>query len=198
VNSFRRFASPSWRFPSRGGIVVGGLGVDPGFAARCFDLFPERRAGFQVVHKELRSSERRFTVGRRRYHEDNVFSRHDTPVSMNNGDAQQGPTADSLCDVSFDLGFGHAGIMLECKRGYWLVVLGASADSGKRHNRADVSATARQLRHFRGGVERLALQAYGRFHALNVARSHKRGYPPVMGGKNAISPAPLIAASGCT
>jgi hypothetical protein len=42
------------------------------------------------------------------------------------------------------------------------------------------------------------LQAYGRFHALNVARSHKRGYPPVMGGKNAISPAPLIAVSGRT
>jgi hypothetical protein len=198
VNSFRRFASPSWRFPSRGGIIIGSLSVDPGFAARCFDLFPERRAGFQVVHKELRSSERRFTVSRRSHHEDYVFSRHDTPVSMNNGHAQQGPTVSSLCNVSFDLGFRHAGIMLERKRGYRLVALGASADSGKRRNRADVSSAAGQLRHFRGGVERLALQAYGRFHALNVARSHKRGYPPVMGGKNAISPAPLIAVSGRT
>src|SRR5690348_18117544 len=51
-------------------------------------LFPyttlfRSRAGFQVVHKELRSSERRFTVGRRSHHEDYVFSRHDMPVSMN-------------------------------------------------------------------------------------------------------------------
>src|SRR5262249_13800734 len=155
------FASPPWRFPSRGGIVVGNLGVDPGFAARCLDLFPERRAGFQVVHKELRSSERRFTVGRRNYHEAYVFSRHDTTVSMNNGNAQWRPRVNSLCNVSFDLGFRHAGIMLKCKRRYGLAALGSSADSGKRHDSADVNAAARQIRHFRGGVERLTLQAYG-------------------------------------
>jgi hypothetical protein len=117
---------------------------------------------------------------------------------MNNGYAQQWPTVDSLCNVSFDLGFCHPGIVLERERGDRLAALGSPADSGKCHYRADIIPAARELRRFRGGVERLALQAYGRFHALNVARSHNRGYPPVMGGKNAISPAPLIAASDRT
>ena len=45
-------------------------------------------------------------------------------------------------------------------------------------------------------IKRLALQAYSRFHFLNLARQPQRGYPPVIGGKNAISPAPLMAVSG--
>jgi hypothetical protein len=182
----------------RGGIVIGSLGIDPSFAARRFDLLPERSTSFQIVHKELRRSERRVTMTRCGHDENYVFAGHDASVSMNNGYAQQRPTIDRLCNVSFDLGFRHPGIVLERERGDRLVPLGSPADSRKRHDRADINSAARELRRLRGGVERLALQAYGRFHAFNVARSHRRGYPPVMGGKNAISPAPLIAASDRT
>ena len=102
------------------------------------------------------------------------------------------PARFRLLDVALDLGFRHAGIMLERERGDRLARFVAAADAGEGHHRADIGAPARQLRRFGGGVERLALQANGgsvAVMALMLARRRQRHerYPPVIGGKNAIS-----------
>ena len=78
-------------------------------------------------------------MGGRGNHKDDVFSRHDAPVSMNNRHTQQRPTVGSLCNVSLDLGFRHARIVLERERSDWLAALGSSADSGKCHYRAHIN-----------------------------------------------------------
>ena len=75
-----------------------------------------------------------------------------------------GQRAARLRDVALDLGFRHAGIMLERERGDRLAGLVAAANAGEGDQRADVGAAARQLAGFRGGVERLALQAHGGGH----------------------------------
>ena len=80
-------------------------------------------------------------------------------------------------DVALDLGFRHAGIMLERQRRDRLAGLVAAADAGEGDHGADVGAPARQRRRFRGGVERLALQAHGGLsgHGGNLARPRPRG-----------------------
>ena len=101
--------------------------------------------------------------------------------------------------MTLDFCFRHSRIMLERKCGDRLAVLVAAAYPGECHDRADIVAAARELRRFRGGVKRLALQTHGRFHGANLARRQRElGYPPVIGGKNAISPAPFIDVSGRT
>jgi hypothetical protein len=87
----------------------------------------------------------------------------------------------------------NAGIPLR-----FVAVLGAAAYPGERHECTNIRTATRDFRRFRGDVEWFSLQAYCRCHALNVTRQGRRGYPPVMGGKNAISLASLIAASGRT
>src|SRR5581483_9249367 len=83
-----------------------------------------------------------------------------------------------------------------------LAVLVAAADTGERHHRADIGAPALQPRGFRGRIERLALQANGGVrarHGGSLASPPARDYPPVIGGKNAISCAPaiLVCAGTC-
>ena len=76
---------------------------------------------------------------------------------MNDGNTQQRPTVGRLRHVALDLGLGHAGIVLERQRGYWLAAFGPSADADKCDHRANVSPATRKLCRFRGGIERLAL-----------------------------------------
>src|SRR5262249_8883609 len=64
-------------------------------------------------------------------------------------------------------------------------------------DRADIVAPGRERRDFGGGIEILTLQTDG--HGQYSRRSAPSAtHPPVMGGKNAISLAPAIAASGRT
>src|SRR5262249_39115481 len=184
--------------PSLDGSIIAFLGLDPSLAVRPLDLFPERRMCFQVVHEKFGCCKRSFAVGRRGYYKHYFFPGRDPPVTVNNSDARQPPTVSGFGHVTLDLGLRHAGIMLERERCYRFAVLDAPANSGKCDEGPYIVATARKLRHFRGGVERFALQSHSRFHALNLARQPRRGYPPVMGGKNAISRASLIAASDRT
>ena len=88
--------------------------------------------------------------------------------------------------------------MFERKGRYRFARLGSAADTGKRHERADIRMAARKFRGFGCGIKRLTLQTYSRFDSINLARQFSWRYPPVMGGKNAISRAPLMDASGRT
>ena len=103
-------------------------------------------------------------------------------------------------DMPLDLGFGHARIMLKGQRRDRLAGFVAAADAGESDHRANVGSPARQRSRFRGGVERLALQANSRFraHVANVARSRAGRYPPVIGGKKAISAADPIGVCALT
>ncbi len=80
------------------------------------------------------------------------------------------PARARLGDVALDLGFRHAGIMLERQRGDRLAVLVAAADAGESDDGADVGTPARQLRRLGGDVERLALDADGVGHGGNVVQ----------------------------
>src|SRR5262245_56214277 len=110
---------------------------------------------------------------------------------MDHGDTTQRPAALSRLDVAADLGLGHAGIVLEREACNRLAVLVTAANPGESDNRADIGAPARERARLGGGVDRLLLQANRRGH---ITRSSASGHPPVMGGKNAISRAPAIAA----
>src|SRR5262245_23978684 len=110
---------------------------------------------------------------------------------MNHGDATQRPAALGGFDVAADLGLDHAGIVLEREAGNGLAVLVPAADAGERDDRADIGPSARERTRLGGGVERLLLQTDGCAHGT-------RHHPPVIGGKNAISRAPAIAASART
>src|SRR5689334_17060292 len=123
----------------------------------------------------------------------NVFTGQDAPVPMHDGDARQGPPLPRFRNVALDFGFGHARIVFECQRCYRFAILDAAANSGECNQRADITTAARKLGRFHGGIKRLALQSHCGCHLLNVARRRWRGYPPVMGGKKAISRASLIA-----
>jgi len=137
-------------------------------------------------------------MGRRGCHQHDVFAGQDAAVSMNDRDTQQRPSFNGFSDVPLDFGFRHSRIMLKRERDDRRAILVAAANPSERHQRTDVAAAMCEIRRHHGRVKRLALQAYGRFHVLNVTRRQWRGYPPVMGGKNAISPAPSIAASART
>src|SRR5215475_15396677 len=100
--------------------------------------------------------------------------------------------------MPFDLRLSHARIMFKRERHDRLAILVAAANTGERHQRARIVSVACEIGSHESCVEWLALQVYGRFHASIVTRRGWRCYPPVMGGKNAISLASLIAALACT
>ena len=75
--------------------------------------------------------------------------------------------------------------MLEFERRERAALVAAEAREGD--DRADIRAPLAQCTHLGSRIEILRLDANGRGH-----------HPPVMGGKNAISPAPSIGASGFT
>src|SRR6185312_16457052 len=94
--------------------------------------------------------------------------------------------------MPLDFGFRHARIMLERQRRDVVATLAAAADAGERHHRADIGAALAQRRDLARDVEIVLLDTNG------DGRIHGRAQPPVIGGKNAISRAPDIAASGLT
>src|SRR5215475_10936964 len=194
---FSRFVSARCR-PSLDGGIIARLCFDPRLTARALDLLPERGVRFQIVHEKFGCRKRRLAVGRRSHDKYDFFARRDPPIAVNNGDAQQPPPVRGFGYVTLDLGFRHARIMLECQRCDRFAILDAPANSRKCDDSSHITLPVRKRCRFRSGVKGLALQSDGRFHALNLARRSGRGYPPVMGGKNAISPAFLIAASDRT
>ena len=104
--------------------------------------------------------------------------------------ALQRPSAQCLRRHTADLFLRHSGIMLEFERRQLAAL--APAQARKRHNRPDIETPFRNQRALRRCIERLGLNAdcHTRFHL--------GPYPPVMGGKNAISDAPAMGVSGFT
>src|ERR1700716_2616968 len=82
--------------------------------------------------------------------------------------------------------------MLERQRGDRLAVLAAAADAAERDDGAHIGAAPGENSDFLRGVEIRFLDANGR------GDRHVKAKPPVIGGKNAISRAPDITASGLT
>src|ERR1700712_2012780 len=82
--------------------------------------------------------------------------------------------------------------MFERRRRDRFAILAAAADAAEGHDRADIVSVFGQLRDLVADVEIGLLNADGR------GGGHGRGQPPVIGGKNAISRAPDITASGFT
>jgi hypothetical protein len=91
--------------------------------------------------------------------EDDVFSRQDPAIPMDDGDAEQRPAALGRLDVTCDFGFRHPRIMLERHGNERSTRFVLSADAGEGDDGADI--TAAQLRHLARGIERLALQSDG-------------------------------------
>src|SRR5262249_138477 len=115
------------RHPSLGGGIISRLGIDPCLVASFLDLFPERGARFQVVHEKFGCRKCRLTMRRRSHNENYIFAGNDASVSMNHGRAQQGPPLPCFDHVTFDLGFGHTRIVLECKSGDRFTILESAA-----------------------------------------------------------------------
>src|SRR6266700_3148435 len=204
--SFRRTARPS-----RGRPIVGFLGLDPGAAARALLALPERRAGFEIIHQELGGREGLLAARGRGRDQHDVVSWLEPPVAMDDGDAEQRPAALGFGDMPGNLRLRHLRIMLERDRRDRLARLGAAAHAREGDQRADVGATIAQRRCLRRNVEIFGLQTSvhcnlnrlgpARFQAtIKAKRPRQPGmrYPPVIGGKKAISFACPILVSGGT
>ena len=84
--------------------------------------------------------------------------------------------------------------MFQRQRGNDAALGAAPADTAEADNSADINSTVRECTDLAGGVEIVLLQANG------DRNGHRRcmRQPPVIGGKNAISPAPTMDASSFT
>ena len=102
---------------------------------------------------------------------------------MDHRDTHQRPARLRFRDMALDLGFRHAGVVLQRHGGDAAV---GTAEAGKRRDGTDIVPLLAECRDLGADVEVLALDADG------------HGYPPVIGGKNAISRAPAICVSGFT
>src|SRR6202034_1887351 len=194
----------------------------PRRAARFLALLPERRPRFQVIHQKFRGGKRRLAVARRRDHEHDRLTRSNPSVAVDHSHPEERPARLRLLDVARDLGLRHARIMFERECGDRFAIFVGAAKPGEGNHRADIGARAREPRRLGSGVKTFALQADGRGHRQFTLRlsPRKRGpslfhfrptwipafarmsgeesQPPVIGGKNAISPAPSIRASDFT
>src|SRR5436309_2749019 len=81
--------------------------------AGALHLCPERRPCLQIIHQEFGCLDCRLPVRTHRDHQDDVFSRHDTAMSMDHRHAEQWPSLLGLLHMPSDFGLRHAGIMLE-------------------------------------------------------------------------------------
>src|SRR5262249_53997210 len=111
---------------------------------------------------------------------------------VDHSDAEQWPAPLGRRHVTRDLGLGHVGIMLQRHRQQRRTRLVTATDAGKRNDRTDIAVAAAELLRLACGLERLALQSQGGGHGRLRSCS---SYPPVIGGKKAISRAPEMAAS---
>ena len=88
----------------------------------------------------------------------NIVAWHNTPETMDNGDAIQRPARYRLVDMPRNLGFGHFGIMLERQRNK---VVPTPADAGETDDGADIGACLGQSRDLAADVEIGFLDADG-------------------------------------
>src|SRR5437660_9540828 len=186
------WAWPSGFGPARGGCIVRVACLDPARAFFAFLALPERRVGLEIIHQEFRRFEGCLAMRRRRHHQHAVLAWRDAAEPVNDGEPLQQPARQRLVGVAPDLGLRHAGIMLERQRGDRFAVLAAAADAAERDDGADIGAAFGERRDFLRDVEIRLLDANGR------RDGHMKAQPPVIGGKNAISRAPDITASGLT
>src|ERR1700676_3981240 len=77
------------RGPALNRRLVACLDVHPDFPIRLLDLFPERGAGFEIIHQKFGRRERRFAMRRSGRHHHDVLARHNPAMTMNDSDAQQ-------------------------------------------------------------------------------------------------------------
>ena len=118
--------------------------------------------------------------------EHDILTGNQAAVAVDHRRPEQRPALFRLLDVTRDLSLGHAGIMFECHRLDTLALIVGAANAREGRKRPDVGAALCQRRNFGADVKILALQP------------DRQSQPPVIGGKNAISRAPAIAASGFT
>src|SRR5262249_16314494 len=128
-------------------------------------------AGLKVIHQEFGSREGIAAMSGRCHNENNVIARHEPPVSVNDGEAEQRPARLSLLYMASNLCLSHAGIVLERHASDRRPALGAPADSRESDDGADVRASARKQSGFRGRIEIRALQPYGRGHWIILPSS---------------------------
>src|ERR1700722_17962975 len=92
--------------------MVFGPGLDPAGAGGAAFLFPQRRIGLEIVHKNPHRLESLAAMRGQRRHQHNRFARPDLSHTM---DHQQIQTAETLVGIlrqARDLAFGEAGIMV--------------------------------------------------------------------------------------
>src|SRR5437899_8732533 len=157
---------PSGLGPARGCGVVMAARLDPARAFFAFLALPERRVGLEIIHQEFRRFEGCLAMRRRRQHQHDVLAWRDAAEPVNDGEPLQRPARQRLVGMAPDLGFRHAGIMLERQRGDRFAVLAAAADAAERDDGADIGAAVGEnsglLREVESGLLASDARAHGR------------------------------------
>src|SRR5947208_10930425 len=159
----RSLCGAAWR-PPIGERIVRLFGVDPNLATRPpatgkLDLFPERRARFEIIHQEFGGRESILTVSGSGDDEDDLFAGLEPAIAVDYGDAEQRPTPFGRFDVTHNLGLGHSRIVLERhgrERGARLIL---AAYTGKCDHSADIAGVGKGSGRLAPGIEGLTLQS---------------------------------------
>ena len=104
-----------------------------------FLALPERRAGLQIIHQELRGLERRLAV-LEAVSTSTMFSPGVMRPTRWMTVSRSAASAPSPLGMAHDLGFRHAGIMFERQRRDGLAAFAAAADAGEGDHGADIGA----------------------------------------------------------
>ena len=159
---------------------------------------PERRPGLQVVHQEFRRLEGGARDGRRRSTTRTMCSPgQDRPKRWMTVTPVSGQRAARLLDDPRELGFRHAGIVLEFQGGEPAALVPAQAREGRRPRRYPLRPSVSDA------TPRASKSSAARSKSCPPGLRDGRAlmtvaHPPVMGGKKAISRAPAMEASGFT
>jgi hypothetical protein len=163
---FCRLASVRLARPPLCQSIIGLLGIHPGFSASALDLLPERRAGLEIVHEELRGREGVLAMGRRGDDKDYFVPWAQTTEAMNHAHTSQRPSLFGFLHMAGHLSLRHFWVVLERHGKKRRASLLSPANPGEGDDRADIGAPARKPGHLARCIERLALQTNGRAHGV--------------------------------
>src|SRR5262245_36964342 len=178
---------PRRELPALGGPLIARTRFDPAGPPLGIDFFfPERGAGFEVVHQELSGAEGRLAVPRGGDDQPDVVAGFEGTHAMHDQTCLQRPARAGFRLHPLELTFGHAGVVLERHAGDDLALVVGTHTTRKADDGTNVGALARQCGDLGTDLEVGGLYAYA------------QGQPPVTGGKKAISEAPAMLAPGRT